>query len=150
MLCLFFRHVLDRLFVRPFSKKIIFFRVPIYNIISRISIELDIFAFRYENRENMNLAAYQFSKIPVLMYLLTTIIITMSLFYVDERLYNFNWMQSAGNWVTFFIYGTSIFIGQIMVFLFITKVLKLRNNNLVSVVLGAALAVLILMTLVFR
>ncbi len=89
-------------------------------------------------------------KVPLVMYLFTTIIITMSLFYVDEGFYNFNWMQSAGNWVTFFIYGTSIFIGQLLVFLFVTRILKLRNSNLVSVLLGAALAVLILMTLEFR
>ncbi len=91
----------------------------------------------------------RYDRIPLLMYLITTIVITLSLFYVDEGFYNFNWMTNPGNWYVFLIYGTAIFAGQILIYLLMVKVLKLRLNNLAVILIGASVAVLFLVTVVF-
>jgi hypothetical protein len=90
-----------------------------------------------------------YAKLPLLMYLITTIIITMSLFYVDEGFYSFDWMTNPGNWFVFIIYATSIFAGQLLIYLLMVRVFKIRQNNLAIILLGASLAVLFLVTIVF-
>ena len=36
--------------------------------------------------------------------LLTSLLIVLFLFYIDEGYYNFTWMFQAGNWIVFFVY----------------------------------------------
>jgi len=88
-------------------------------------------------------------RIPFLMYLVTTIIITLSLFFVDEGFYTFSWMKSWTNWLVFFIYGSAIYAGQLVVFLIATRVFKWRINNMAVILIGASLAVFLLATLIF-
>jgi hypothetical protein len=50
---------------------------------------------------------------------LSSVAITLFLFYIDEGYYNFEWMKRAGNWVpfvvyVFVIYGLIIFFGRII------------------------------------
>lgn len=90
-----------------------------------------------------------YDRVPVMTYFITTIIITMSLFYIDEGYYDFRWMTSWGNWFVFFIYGTVIFAFQLLMYLLIVKVFKWRLNNLAVILVGASLAVLFLVTVVF-
>ena len=43
-------------------------------------------------------------------------------FYLDEGYFNFDWMDKTTNWITFSIYVTTMFIGQLVVRLFLDRV----------------------------
>lgn len=90
-----------------------------------------------------------YNGVPLLMYTLTSVIITMSLFYVDEGYYDFRWMKNVGNWIAFLIYGTAILTGQVLLFLLFTRVFRWKVNNLVVILFGASLSILFLVTIVF-
>ncbi|MFA5327835.1 MAG: hypothetical protein WC384_08605 [Prolixibacteraceae bacterium] len=49
--------------------------------------------------------------------LLTSIVITLFLFYIDEGFYNFNWMLNIGNWIVFLVYVSVIYGVQLLLIL---------------------------------
>ena len=90
------------------------------------------------------------TKMPLTIMMVTSTLITMSLFYADEGFYNFSWMTNFGNWIIFFIYSTSIFISQILIHLLITKVFRLRSSMLWTILVGSIIAILLLVSFVFN
>lgn len=49
----------------------------------------------------------------LLIPLISSLIITLILFYMDEGYYNFKWMLSWGNWIPFVIYVAIFFAVQL-------------------------------------
>ena len=148
MLCLFFRHVLDKLFVIVNFGLIILWKpfvLLLFNSLKYFILDLRFF----KKSLNRYMVQERSDRIPLLMYLVTTLIITLSLFFVDEGFYSFRWMQSWGNWFVFFIYGSAIYAGHLVVFLIANRVFKWRINNMAVILIGASLAVFLLATLIF-
>lgn len=86
---------------------------------------------------------------PFLIYLVTSVLITMSLFYIDEGFYDFRWMASIGNWFVFVIYASVIFAFQALIYLLLSRVFSIRGNSLLVIFAGSCLAVIFLTTVVF-
>jgi len=85
----------------------------------------------------------QSTLIAVLFPLLSSIIITLFLFYIDEGLYSFAWMKQAAAWIVFGIYTLIFFTLQIGIGAFVFKTrfsfLKGFLIALLSVILGLSL-----------
>lgn len=53
---------------------------------------------------------------------ISTILIVMTLFFIDEGYYDFRWMKDIGNWVVFGLYVIVIFpIQYVLAYLFFRK-----------------------------
>ncbi len=50
----------------------------------------------------------------LLVFILSSVSITLGLFFIDEGYYNLKWMMNAGNWIAFGVYVFIIFSGQIL------------------------------------
>ena len=92
----------------------------------------------------------QREKMPLPIMFVTSALITMSLFYVDEGFYNFRWMLNIGNWLIFVIYTLAIISGQILIHLLITRVFGLKGNMLWTILAGSVVAVMILVSFIFN
>ena len=86
-------------------------------------------------------------RLPVL--IISSILITLYLFYLDEGYYNFKWMTSVSNWIAFMVYALSIFIGQLFVSSVILKKYHGLGKVLLSVFGGAVIGVLFVMYAIF-
>ncbi|MHC1706074.1 MAG: hypothetical protein AB9842_00995 [Bacteroidales bacterium] len=80
-------------------------------------------------------------------FLLTAIVITNILFFIDEGYYDFRWMKDFGNWVAFLIYCIPIFLFQLFMYHIILKKIKGSGKTIISVMAGSALAVLSVISL---
>lgn len=50
----------------------------------------------------------------ILYPLISAVVITLFLFYIDEGFYNFKWMLDLGNWIIFSIYVMLLFLPQLL------------------------------------
>lgn len=81
---------------------------------------------------------------------LSSVAVTLFLFFIDEGYYNFNWMADLGNWVAFAIYFTAILVVQVALrALVFRKVTGLLGDG-VAFVAGVALALFLLIGFVFN
>ena len=48
-------------------------------------------------------------------FVLSAVLMTLFLCYIDEGYYDFRWMSSIGNWLVFFIYVAILFLAQELV-----------------------------------
>lgn len=91
---------------------------------------------------NIKILSRQSAFIAVLFPLISSILITLFLFYIDEGLYSFAWMKDTTAWVVFSIYTLIFFTLQIGIGAFVFKThfsfLKGFLIALVSVILGLA------------
>ena len=55
------------------------------------------------------------------LFLITSIVLVLFLFFIDEGYYNFNWMKSFGSWIVFTIYAVVLFFGQYLTHSIIKK-----------------------------
>lgn len=85
----------------------------------------------------------QSNLIAVLFPLLTSILTTLFLFYIDEGLYSFAWMKQGTAWIIFSIYALIFFTLQIGIGAFVFKTrfsfLKGFLIALFSIIIGLAL-----------
>ncbi len=81
--------------------------------------------------------------------LISSLLITLFLFFIDEGYYNFDWMFSTFNWVPFFIYAFCIFTAQVFVSVILLKKYTGKGKGIISVVLGTFLALVFLVGIVF-
>jgi len=80
--------------------------------------------------------------------LLSSSIVTLFLFYIDEGYYSFAWMKSIGAWIVFGIYTFVFFAIQTVLFHLLTKKKKAAVSSLffafiVSIFIGFALLLLL-------
>lgn len=78
---------------------------------------------------------------PIITYLLTSVGLTLILFFIDEGYYNFNWMTNVGNWLMFVVYVGGIFLLQIIADQLLFKKLSTQLRVALSVLLGLPLGV---------
>lgn len=82
--------------------------------------------------------------------LVSSLMITTVLFYLDEGYYNFNWMGNPGNWMMFILYSGIFFSCQVLVSKFIFKRHLGMNNTISSILVGGVtVAILIIIFAMF-
>ncbi|MDW7693690.1 hypothetical protein R9C00_02955 [Flammeovirgaceae bacterium SG7u.111] len=91
------------------------------------------------NRQGENIA----------LLLISSVLITLFLFFIDEGYYNFDWMLSAFNWIPFFIYAFCIFTAQLIISVLILSKYGGKGKEAISVIVGTALALAFLIGVVF-
>ncbi len=81
----------------------------------------------------------QYVPSPVLV--ISAIVATLVLFFLDEGYYDFRWMLDGGNWIAFMIYSCSLFLGQYTLNLLMGRLhFKLKGVTVVSLGLALGLA----------
>lgn len=80
---------------------------------------------------------------------ISSIIVTMVLLYVDEGYYNFNWMANIGNWIVGTFYAGVIFLIQLAIYKFILFPLKGTLRTGLSIGLGVFGTLTILFLVIF-
>ena len=82
-------------------------------------------------------------------WLISSLIITCILFFIDEGYYNFNWVLQWGNWLAFGIYATLLFASQWCIHFILSKLTPIKNTVPLSIVFGAVLALFLAFKVVF-
>ena len=86
--------------------------------------------------------------------LLSTLLITQFLFFIDEGYNDFRWMKSIGNWVVYFLYFGIISLGQLFFWWLISgAVLNIKSSGLRStlfIILGTVLSLALAFTIIFN
>jgi hypothetical protein len=88
-------------------------------------------------------------KKTLILFGISSVLITMFLFFIDEGYYNFNWMLRWGNWVAFIIYVVPVFLGQLVVYKLIPERFHGKGKTTLSVLLGATLGILLIVNIIF-
>lgn len=76
--------------------------------------------------------------------LITSIAVTVLLFFIDEGYYNFNWMADFGNWVAFAIYVLGLFVFQLIFQVVLFRKLPGFCRDGLSFLIGVPLALYLL------
>lgn len=82
-------------------------------------------------------------------FILSSILITFLLFYIDEGNYNFEWMLEPGSWVVFFIYAFPLYLTQVLFSKVIVKPQKGWENTFLSIIIGSITGLTFVMGVVF-
>ena len=83
-------------------------------------------------------------------YLLTSLIVTLFLFYIDEGYYNFKWMANVGAWIIFVIY-VAIFLLTQLGFNFLTaRFLSSQVRRTLSLLVGVPVGVIFLILIFYQ
>ncbi len=72
---------------------------------------------------------------------LSAVIMTLFLFYIDEGYYDFRWMQDGGNWLAFIIYVVILFAAQEFLYYIISKVFRSPVPKVVIIIAGLILGI---------
>lgn len=83
----------------------------------------------------------------VVIYLLSSILFTNILFFIDEGYNSFYWMTKAGNWFAFGIYVFVLFAIQVVINSILANKITNSKARIVSIVLGLPIALTILFTI---
>lgn len=83
------------------------------------------------------------------LHLISAVVITLVLFFIDEGAYDFNWALDAGNWFVFVIYAGLIYAAQALVSCLVARYIKGPIRTVVSLLVGTALALLLLFYVLF-
>jgi len=81
--------------------------------------------------------------------LISSILIALCLFFIDEGSFNFYWMANAGNWISFMVYEVFIFIGQLFLSYIILKKYRGTLPTFLSILFGSIIGVLFVSEIVF-
>lgn len=81
--------------------------------------------------------------------LLSAVLITLFLFFIDEGYYNFNWTSNVGSWMVFFIYTGVIFVAQLLIYKLLHSIPKRSSKVFLSILSGAVIGIFALVRFVF-
>ncbi len=81
--------------------------------------------------------------------LLSAILITALLFFIDEGYYNFDWILSAGAWLVFIMYVIPIFAIQLALNFWVFKKIKGLKRMGLSLVFGTIVGLIFIITSIF-
>ncbi len=95
-----------------------------------------------QNESNESLKEF----IPMI---ISAIIVTLALLYIDEGYYNFDWMANIGNWIVGIFYAGAISLIQIAVYKLILFPLKGTIRTGLSIGIGIFVALTILFFVIF-
>ena len=80
----------------------------------------------------------------MLSIIISTLLITLFLFYIDEGYYDFRWMKEPGNWLAFVLYITAIFLSQVLFFKLLFRNYQGASKTTLSIICGSVLGILLL------
>lgn len=83
----------------------------------------------------------------ILTFAISSILITMFLFLIDEGFYNFKWMADPGNWVAFIIYSVPMFLIQLGIYNLALNHYRGPGKSFISVTAGTALSLLLVISI---
>lgn len=83
-------------------------------------------------------------------YLLSSILVTLFLFYIDEGYYSFQWMTNAGAWIIFVIYVFVFFLTQVGINFLFTRVIPLRIGRALSLFVGIVTGMIFLILIFYQ
>ncbi|MDH7445945.1 hypothetical protein [Aquimarina sp. 2201CG14-23] len=72
---------------------------------------------------------------------ISSILITLFLFFIDEGNYDFNWVAEPFVWIIFLIYAVPIFLGQLLVSKVMLKNISQTNKMLLSILIGSVIGI---------
>ncbi len=70
---------------------------------------------------------------------ISSILITLFLFFIDEGNYDFNWTAEPFVWVIFLIYAVPIFLGQLLLSKVVLKKINQTRRIILSILIGTAI-----------
>ncbi len=82
----------------------------------------------------------------VWVHVLCSVLVTMLLFFIDEGAYNFDWMNSPGNWIAFLIYFIGLLFGQAIASVLLLANYKGKHKTLYACLLGIPVGLTLLLT----
>ena len=83
----------------------------------------------------------------VVIYLLSSILFTNFLFFIDEGYNSFYWMTKPANWFAFGIYVFVLFTIQLIINILLANRIVNKKARAVSIILGLPIALTILFTI---
>ena len=83
-------------------------------------------------------------------YLFTSVIVTLFLFYIDEGYYSFQWMLSAGAWIIFLIYVSFFLMTQLGFNLLTSKILPSQMRRALSLLIGIPVGMIFLVLVFYQ
>ena len=81
--------------------------------------------------------------------LVSAVIVTLALLYIDEGYYNFSWMSNIGNWIVGAVYAGIIAAIQIAIYKLVLFPLKGNMRTGLSIGIGIFTALTILFFIMF-
>lgn len=81
-------------------------------------------------------------------FAVSSILITLFLFFIDEGYYNFNWMANIGNWIAFLIYVVPVFLFQLLIYAVALRRYPGRGKIWMSIVFGTAMALMLVIGII--
>lgn len=82
--------------------------------------------------------------------MITSILLTLFLGFIDEGYYNFRWMLKFYNWVALAVYAFAIFGGQRLLFILLFKKKKGSQFSAANFTFGSALGIGFVVFFVFK
>jgi len=86
----------------------------------------------------------------IMMFMSSSLLCVLFLFFIDEGFYSFNWMTDFGNWIAFMIYLVGLFVGQYVSYRLINGVCNERLSLLLCMVFGTIVSLLFLFKVIFN
>lgn len=86
----------------------------------------------------------------IIMYLSSSVIVTMFLFYIDEGYYSFQWMTSFGAWIVFLTYTFVFWFTRLGVDVFILKKLAFRIRRIFTLIFGLSIGMIFLIFIFYQ
>ncbi|MGB0177283.1 MAG: hypothetical protein ACPF9D_08955 [Owenweeksia sp.] len=83
-----------------------------------------------------------------LLLALSSVLVTLFLFFIDEGYYDFRWMKDWGNWIVFVIYVAGIYFGQWLVYNLLNRFYNGKSRMVLSITGGTVLGLFMVMGLI--
>lgn len=85
----------------------------------------------------------------LIILLISAVLVTNFLFFIDEGYNDFRWMRRAGNWFVFLIYVVGLFVLQMLFFEMVFRSYRGPGKLLLSIVGGLLVAFALIAWLMF-
>ncbi|MEQ9262413.1 MAG: hypothetical protein RLP14_04540 [Owenweeksia sp.] len=82
-----------------------------------------------------------------LLLVLSSLLLTLFLFFIDEGYYDFRWTKDWGNWIAFGIYVSGIYFGQWFVYYLMQRFYKGHGKIILSMVGGSVLGIALVISI---
>jgi len=85
----------------------------------------------------------------LLILMVSSILIILFLFFIDEGNYNFNWATEPFVWVIFLIYTVPIFLGQLVMSKVVLRKINHTHKIILSILIGSVIGITFTIGIVF-
>lgn len=83
-------------------------------------------------------------------YLFSSVLVTLFLFYIDEGYYSFRWMTNAGAWIIFLIYVSVFLLAQLGINAILSKIISNRATRTLSLLVGILTGIIFLFLIFYQ